>query len=78
MPNLGFKAVSSQATLSNAQREKSRASDTAAAHLVSRVPRAYREETVAQILETLRQESLNTRMKSIFSTGKANGLAPST
>ena len=58
MPNLGFKAVSSQATLSNAQREKSRASDTAAAHLVSRVPRAYREETVAQILETLRQESL--------------------
>lgn len=56
--NLRLKAMGSQMTLSEARTDERRSSDTAAAHLVRHVPRAYLDETVRQVFERLRQESL--------------------
>jgi magnesium transporter len=50
--------MGSQMTLSEARTDERRSSDTAAAHLVRHVPRAYLDETVRQVFERLRQESL--------------------
>jgi len=51
--------MGAEVTGDNKQHNEERPSDTAKAHLVRRVPRAFLQETVKQVMERLREEALD-------------------